>query len=131
VGAVVLGQGGCVALVRRGRAPGRGTWTLPGGKVEPGETHAEAVRREVHEEMGILIGSAVPLGVVPVTAEGFSYSIHEHLCAPEDPDATLRPGDDAVEARWVPPAELETMDLSADVRRVIALGVARARELKW
>jgi ADP-ribose pyrophosphatase YjhB (NUDIX family) len=120
-----------VALVRRGRAPGRGSWSLPGGKVETGESHDEAIRREVHEETGVRVRIAVPLGVVPVTAEGFAYSIHEHLCAPEDPNAALRPGDDADEARWVPPAELEALGVSADVRAVIALGVARARELKW
>ena len=52
VGAIILRRGR-VLLVQRGRAPGRGLWSLPGGAVEPGERLEDAVRREVREETGL------------------------------------------------------------------------------
>ena len=55
-GRVLLGR-------RRGVAYGAGLWGLPGGHVERGETLLEAVRREISEEMGVMVTSAQPLGV--------------------------------------------------------------------
>src|SRR5262245_49581335 len=49
-GAVVLDSAGRLLLVRRAREPGRGRWSLPGGRVEAGETAAAAAVREVREE---------------------------------------------------------------------------------
>lgn len=101
-GAVVLDAQGRVLLVKRGRPPGRGQWTLPGGKLEPGETPADAVVREVLEESGIHARVVGELGVVPVDADGYRFAIHEHLLVPLDgSQAALVPvaGDDAAEAR--------------------------------
>ncbi len=49
VGAIIF-QGEQVLLIKRGRAPGLGEWSIPGGAVEPGETLKEALVREVREE---------------------------------------------------------------------------------
>ena len=127
VGAVVVRSDGRVLLIRRGRAPGLGSWTIPGGKVEPGETVEGAVVREVREETGLSVRVVAPLSVVPLDGEGFSYAIHEHLCSVDDESnaAATRPGDDADDVRWASPAELEALGVSAEARSVIALGIAR------
>ena len=124
IGAVVIRGDGQVLVVRRGRAPGKGTWTIPGGKVEPGETLVDAVVREVREETGLAVRVVAPLTVVPLEREGFSYAIHEHLCAVES-TAAARPGDDADEVQWVSPSALEALGVDAEARSVIALGLAR------
>ena len=53
VGGIVHDAQGRLLLIKRANEPGRGRWSLPGGRVEPGETDAEAVVREVREETGL------------------------------------------------------------------------------
>jgi 8-oxo-dGTP diphosphatase len=123
---VVVGKDGRVLLIRRAAPPGRGQWSLPGGKVEPGETPSAAVVREVREETGLDVRVIDELGVVTYDGEGFSYSIHEHLCDVTGDQA--RAGDDADAVRWTLPEELEALGVSAATRDVIALGLARLAE---
>ena len=124
VGAVVLRRDGAVLFVRRGRAPAAGSWTLPGGKVEPGETLEQAVVRELAEETGLVVA---PIGVVETLVlerEGFSYEIVDFACrlvGGEEP----RAGSDAAAARWVLPDEIATLGATPEVLRVIA----RARQM--
>ncbi|HTQ41620.1 MAG TPA: NUDIX domain-containing protein [Polyangiaceae bacterium] len=129
VGAVVLDPRGRVLLVRRGRPPGAGSWSLPGGHVEAGESLAAAIVREVLEETAVHARVVCALGVVPVAREGYAYSIHEHLLVPLDPTtAEPRAGDDAVDARWVDPREAAVaMGLRHDAQAVVARGLAEAR----
>jgi ADP-ribose pyrophosphatase YjhB (NUDIX family) len=122
VGAVVLAgspRSWRVLLVRRARPPRVGAWTIPGGHVEPGETLAEAACREVREETGLAVTVTQETEVFELTGEGHAYAIHEHLCVPVDPAAPLRPGDDAAEARWAAPDELDALGVTADAQGVI------------
>ena len=64
VGAIVFDDRGRVLLVKRGRAPARGLWSLPGGKVDGGETLAAAVAREVLEETGVTVDVGALVEVV-------------------------------------------------------------------
>jgi mutator protein MutT len=100
VGAVAVAEDRLL-LVRRGRGPAAGDWSVPGGRVEPGETLAEAVLRELAEETGLegvcdeLIGWVERLGAEHhYVILDFAVTILE----PSDP----RAGDDAAEAEWVP-----------------------------
>jgi ADP-ribose pyrophosphatase YjhB (NUDIX family) len=128
VGAVVLRADGHVLVIRRGKPPSKGAWTLPGGHVEPGETREAAVEREVREETGLEVRAVLEVAVVPIDREGFAYAIHEYLCVPrrdEMPFVTLTPGDDADDARWVDTGDLARLGVSAEAREVVAWAIAR------
>jgi ADP-ribose pyrophosphatase YjhB (NUDIX family) len=125
VGGVVVARDRRVLLVRRGKAPSLGEWSIVGGRVEPGEALEAAIAREVLEETSLRVRVVAPIGVVHVAREGYAYAIHEFACVPEDDAAEPRAASDALEVRWAEPRELEGLGLRKDARAV----VARALEL--
>jgi ADP-ribose pyrophosphatase YjhB (NUDIX family) len=104
VGAVIV-RDGALLLVRRGRAPAKGLWSVPGGHVECGESLVDAVRREVREETGLTVEVGALAGVRDlILRDGDAISHHFVLL---DYYATVVSGtacaaDDAAEVRWVP-----------------------------
>ena len=121
VGAVVR-RGDEILLVRRGRGAGVGLWSLPGGRVEFGETLAAAVAREVAEETGLVIevggflGWVERMGTEPVA---YHYVILDFAATPVDPAATLLAGDDASAVEWFPCGDLLRVDLVAGLHEVL------------
>ncbi|MGH3343580.1 MAG: NUDIX hydrolase [Carbonactinosporaceae bacterium] len=105
VGAIARDGEGRLLVVRRTRPPGAGLWSLPGGRVERGETDAEALAREVREETGLDVAVGALVGTVDRPGpEGVVYEVRDYLAVAAG--GALRAGDDASEARWVSPAEL-------------------------
>lgn len=112
---------GQVLLVQRGSDPFRGSWALPGGFVEVGETVEEACVREVAEETGVPASPASLVGVYSDPARdprGHVVSVVFHV-EPDEMGADARPGDDAAEVGWFPveePPELafDHADIFAD-----------------
>jgi 8-oxo-dGTP diphosphatase len=112
VGAVVFDAAGRLLLVRRAREPGRGRWSVPGGRVESGETDAQAVMREVAEETGLVVEIVQLLGSVQRQAPGGAvFDIYDYCCRVRG--GTLHPGDDAEDARWCDRQTLATLPVVA------------------
>lgn len=109
VGAVVV-RDGDILLVRRGRGPALGRWSVPGGRVEGGETLADAIVREVAEETGLQVVCGEFIGFVERIGPGYHYVILDFWATPLA-DGPLVSGDDAAEAAWVALNELDEIDL--------------------
>jgi 8-oxo-dGTP diphosphatase len=111
VGAVVTDEQGRLLVIQRGHDPGAGLWSIPGGRIEPGETDAQALVREMLEEtnlqvkVGRLIGSVRRQG-----PGGMVIDIRDYAATVIG--GTLRAGDDAAGARWVTTAELARMEVT-------------------
>lgn len=122
VAAVVL-RAGQVLLVQRGREPAKGLWGLPGGMLELGETVAEGVRREVWEECGVeievgpLVGVFEPMQRDDAGRLRYHYVVLDYLA--RYVGGELQAADDADDARWVSPAELERLPMLVETREMI------------
>jgi len=123
VGAVVW-DGERVLLERRGQPPAQGSWSLPGGLIELGETAEEAIRREVTEECGIDVTVGPVLGLFEPIQRDPDKRIRYHFVVVDFlvryRSGETRAGDDAAELRWVAPRELETYGLMPATRDMIA-----------
>ena len=106
----VARQAGHLLLIQRATEPGRGQWSLPGGRVESGETMAEAVVREVREETGVEVVCGPLIGWVERISDSHHFVIADFDATPVGA-AEPTPGDDASAARWVPLWEVSELDL--------------------
>ena len=108
VGAVVV-RSGRALLVRRGKAPAKGLWAIPGGGVRLGETLQQAAEREILEETGLTVRAGAPLFTFesirrdPDGRVRFHYVIVD--LAAEYVAGDPAPADDATDARWFSWAE--------------------------
>ena len=112
VGAVIKDRSGRLLLIRRGHEPGKGQWSIPGGRVEAGESDAEALAREVREETGLVVAVGRLLGSVRRPAgDGREFDIRDYAATVTG--GALVPGDDADDAAWAGPAELDGLPLTS------------------
>ena len=125
VGVVCL-RGDEVLLIRRGRPPKQGEWSLPGGRIEPGERSTEAALRELREETGVEAEITGLLDVVDglFPEAGRHYVLIDYAARwlSGEPAA----GDDALEARFVGLDEVEALVGWDETRRVIGMAVEAA-----
>lgn len=123
VGVVCL-RGDEVLLIRRGTPPRQGEWSLPGGRIEPGERALDAALRELREETGV---EAEITGLIDVVDGLFPEAGRHYVLV----DYAARwisgepvAGDDAMEARFVPLAQVEALIDWSETRRIIAMAAA-------
>jgi 8-oxo-dGTP diphosphatase len=109
VGAIAVADGQLL-LVRRGRPPGEGLWSVPGGRVERGEPLAGAVERELAEETGVLGACGDLVGWVERIGTDHHFVILDFSVTVHG-DRAVTAGDDAAEAAWVPLDAVERYEL--------------------
>ncbi len=123
IGCIVF-RGDHVLLVRRGKPPRIGQWSLPGGAQHVGETAEDAARRELHEEAGIEVGPMALAIVVDAISRDDAGRAQYHYTiidfAAEWRSGEARAGDDVSEVAWALPADLAAYDLTEATHRAIA-----------
>jgi 8-oxo-dGTP diphosphatase len=122
VGGVVI-RGSHVLLIRRGREPLKGEWSIPGGMLELGESLKEGVKREVLEETGLRVRPLEVLAVFDrVQKKGgrvrYHYVIVDYVCCPSG--GRLKSGSDVLDARWVKREEIPGYRITPKAATVIA-----------
>jgi 8-oxo-dGTP diphosphatase len=111
VGAIVTDERGRLLMIQRGHDPGAGLWSIPGGRIEPGETDAQALVREMLEETNLQVKVGNLIG--RVQREGLGGTIIDiRDYAVTVTGGTLRAGDDAADARWVTAADLGHLEVT-------------------
>ena len=132
VGAVIVDHDR-VVLVKRAHEPLKGEWSLPGGAVEVGETLAEAIVREVHEETGLEVSVGPIIEVLDRVHRGadgridYHFVLLDYVCTAVG--GLLTPASDAADARWVAVADLASYQLSDAATRVIVKALEMAQRL--
>ena len=122
VGAIII-KGEEILLAKRGKEPGYGEWSIPGGAVKLGETLIEAVKREVREEVNLAIRVGEVVEVLerilhdPKGRVQYHYILVDFLC--EHLSGKGKPSSDALEVQWVPLSEIPNQPLPGKTKRVI------------
>jgi len=119
VGAIIADADGRLLLIKRGHPPQAGRWSLPGGRIEPGESDEQALVREVLEETGLRVSPGRLVGSVERPGLGDAVlDIRDYAAAVTGGE--LNPGDDADDARWVSPRDLGDLPLTSGLAETLA-----------
>ena len=130
VGAIIV-DAGRVALIKRGKPPLLGEWSIPGGMLELGETVRQGAEREALEETGLVVRTTELLGVFDRVVMDdakrvqYHYVLVDFLC--ERISGELHAAGDASDARWFTAEEISKLPLPEDTATVIRLGLAKNR----
>lgn len=123
VGAVICNDRGEVLLIRRSNAPRAGEWSLPGGKVEFGETLRAALVREIREETGLEVEALDLIDVAEIGCDseagtkGKQYVLVDFRARVVG--GMLAAGSDAADARWFTLDEIDRLEIWSETRRIV------------
>ncbi len=128
VGALIV-KDGRYLLIKRGKEPGKGKWSIPGGKVELGETLAEAIKREVLEECGIQIEIEKIFNIMDRILKDKDGKIKYHFVLIDYKaqyiSGKARAYSDADDMKWVTAAEMSELDMNPETREIILSEIAK------
>jgi 8-oxo-dGTP diphosphatase len=120
VGGLVFNKRNQVLLIKRNQAPALGLWSIPGGKLEAGESLVEACRREMYEETNLIVEVKQIIAVVERRLEGFHYVIIDFLAELLDEEKNrLVAQSDVAEAKWVGLDEFDEYDVVPGLIEII------------
>ena len=120
VGGVLFNSHKQILLIKRNQAPAQGLWSIPGGKLEPGESLVEACRREFLEETNLDVEVNHIIAVVERRLEGFHYVIIDFFVQLTDEDDCIPiANSDVAEAKWVSLDELGQYQLVVGLGEII------------
>ena len=114
---VICFRGEDVLLIKRGKPPRLGDWSLPGGRIEAGETEADAALRELNEETGVTAALGPKVLTLPAHFEGTDYVLHDYVAEWMSGDVVA--GDDAAHAEFMPTERLDDLGMWDATRKVI------------
>ena len=119
VGVVCL-KGDEVLLIQRGTAPRKDEWSIPGGRIELGETEPQAALRELSEETSVNAEILTKITALDADFEGYHYRLHDYLArwTGGEPKA----GDDAAKAVFVPIDHIKALNMWSETERIILEG---------
>ena len=120
---IVCIRGDDVLLIQRGTAPRKGEWSIPGGRIEAGETEAQAALRELGEETNVSADLLTKITALDADFEGYHYRLHDYLA--RWTSGTPKAGDDADTARFIPMSKIEGLGMWSETVRVIREGYAK------
>jgi 8-oxo-dGTP diphosphatase len=129
VGAIIVADGR-VVLIKRGKPPLLGEWSIPGGMLELGETLRQGAEREALEETGLTVRATELLGVferIVLDAEqrtSYHYVLIDFLC--KIVSGEMCAGHDACDARWFTREEVAALPLAEDTAEVIRMGFTKS-----
>jgi 8-oxo-dGTP diphosphatase len=119
VGAIITDDTGRLLLIKRGHEPEEGRWSLPGGRVRPGESDWDALVREVREETGLNVEPGRLVGAVERPAPGGAvFDIYDYAAIVSG--GQLAAGDDAADARWIDPGGIGQLSLTSGLAETLA-----------
>ena len=125
VAAAVIRRDGTVFATQRGYGPYKDSWEFPGGKIEPGETPEEALRREIREELDTEIAVEEPAAHVEYDYPEFHLSMDCFFCSVVSGSLILKEHESA---RWLSPEELDSVDWLPADRELIRFLSSRMKQ---
>ncbi len=133
VGGVIF-DGPSVLIAQRGREPGKGTWSLPGGAVELGEKVVHALKREIREEIGIEIEVGGLIRVLDRIIQDEEKRVQYHYVIIDywgwKVSGQAKPGSDASDICFVSLKEIQKMDLHREVQETILMAAELRERVK-
>lgn len=114
---VICFRGDDVLLIKRGTAPRKGEWSIPGGRIEAGESEESAALRELMEETSVTADLGVKVATIDAHFEGYNYRLHDYVATWISGEPVG--GDDAAHAAFIAPDLLDGLKMWPKTREVI------------